>query len=94
MNVASDVIADSLHGRVEHKIRAVLGALLPPPYAALSGGDLLTQHGMDSLMATELSCVLSETFGLALPPTIAFDFPTLDALVARVVELARRRAAA
>ena len=38
--------------------------------------------GMDSLMSVELRNVLQRSLGLSLPATVAFDNPTVDALVA------------
>ena len=91
MNVNFNGIADQSVRGAKEEIRVILDSLLPPSSSVLHDGDFLTQHGMDSLIATHLSCVLSETFALTLSPTIAFEFPTLDALAAQIVELARAR---
>jgi acyl carrier protein len=48
---------------------------------------LLTTLGMDSIRATEIACLLSDSFDLALPATIAFDYPSVDAMTRRVIEL-------
>jgi len=91
MNANSNaVVHPSVHS-INQRIRAMLHSLLPKSSADLQDGDLLTAHGMDSLIATQLSCLLAESFDLHLSPTIAFDFPTLDALEARISELTRAR---
>jgi myxalamid-type polyketide synthase MxaB len=40
----------------------------------------LMELGLDSLMAVELGNLVSRTVGVALPPTILFDYPTIEAL--------------
>jgi acyl carrier protein len=40
----------------------------------------LFQIGMDSLMALELKTTLEGKLGYTLPPTIAFEYPTIEAL--------------
>jgi acyl carrier protein len=65
--------------------------VMPPSTAVPADADKLTQHGMDSLMATHLSSILAERFDLNLSPAIAFEYPTLESLAARIVELTQRR---
>jgi hypothetical protein len=54
---------------------------------ALKGAELarldqpLTELGLDSLTMVEFSQTLSHTLGRPLPPTLLFEYPTLDALV-------------
>ena len=40
----------------------------------------LTDMGMDSLMAVEISNRLKRSLGCSLPSTLAFEYPTLEAL--------------
>ena len=48
--------------------------------------DPLMQSGLDSLGAVELRQTLSSRFGLSLPPTVIFDYPTVDALSRFIAE--------
>lgn len=91
MNANSNALVHQSVRSTNRRIRVILDSLLPTSSAVLHDGDLLTAHGMDSLIATHLSCLLAESFDLSLSPTIAFDFPTLNALAARIVELTRAR---
>jgi len=47
----------------------------------------LTDLGMDSLMAVELSKRLSRALGSTLPSTFAFEYPTVDAMAGHVLSL-------
>jgi NADPH:quinone reductase-like Zn-dependent oxidoreductase/acyl carrier protein len=55
----------------------VLGA---DPLSPAAPETPLQELGLDSLMSVELRNLLMKTFGLSLPPTLALDYPTLDAL--------------
>ena len=56
------------------------GTVLAVEGAAPDPRTGLTELGMDSLMAVELRNRLQHALGVALPPTLAFDCPTLDAM--------------
>jgi acyl carrier protein len=62
---------------LQGELQAVLG-LASPPDPMTGFFDL----GMDSLMALEFGTRLANAFGneVALPPTLAFDYPSLDKL--------------
>ena len=75
---------------VESHIQDVLSLMLPESSSQIDPDDLLTQHGMDSIAATQLSWILSDTYGLALSPAVAFEFPTLRVLAAHVDALRRQ----
>ena len=47
------------------------------------------QAGLDSLGAVELRNAVSAKFGVALPATVAFDFPTTKALALFVAQSLR-----
>ena len=40
----------------------------------------LMESGLDSLAATELSVAIADEFGISVPPTLAFDYPNIEAL--------------
>ena len=47
----------------------------------------LMESGLDSLAATQLVRALGKKLGLQLPPTLLFDFPTIDQLSDHLVSL-------
>jgi acyl transferase domain-containing protein len=49
----------------------------------------LSELGMDSLLSIELRNHLQRGTGMALPATLAFDYPTIDALVALILSKQR-----
>jgi len=76
-DAAPDDRQDMMVAFLREQVRRILG--LPSidqvdPYTALS------EMGMDSLMAVELKNALDEAVGKNLPATIAFEYPTIDAL--------------
>lgn len=68
-----DALTRHVHERVAH----VLGLDSSMP---LNPGRGMSDLGMDSLMAVELSRQLQSSLGCKLPSTLAFEFPTLAAL--------------
>lgn len=60
--------------------RAVESALGGP----VASDQPLMDAGLDSLGGTELQQELAESLGLPLPPTLIFDYPTIDALTAHL----------
>jgi len=70
--------------RLQAHAAAVFGltAARPDPAAGLS------ELGMDSLMAVELRDRLQRALAMPLPPTLAFDCPTIDAMAAYLVKIA------
>jgi len=78
---------------VRGQVAQVLGLDPARPPADTAG---LTELGMDSLMAVELRNRLQSGLGSSLPSTLAFEYPTIEALAAHlmkdVLALATRRA--
>ncbi|MDZ7269345.1 MAG: type I polyketide synthase [candidate division KSB1 bacterium] len=66
-----------LTAHVREQVVKVLGLEGAPPPGLHQG---LTDLGMDSLMAVELSNRLRASFGKSLPSTLAFEHPTIAAL--------------
>ncbi len=64
----------------------VLGVLGLDPSSAPDPQQGLRDLGMDSLMAIELRNRLQRSVGESLPPTVAFDFPTIEALTDYLLE--------
>ena len=46
----------------------------------IGGGDALMDAGLDSMSSTQLQEGLGSSLGLSLPATLAFDYPTIDAI--------------
>ena len=68
---------DAVVAYLRAQVQRILGQGSPDqvdPYAALS------EMGMDSLMAVELKNALDQATGRNLPATMAFEYPTIDAI--------------
>ena len=78
-NAAAEDRHDLLMSHVHEQVARVLG-LDPAQPIDVSRG--LTDLGMDSLMAVELSNRLKQSLGHKLPSTVAFEYPTISALTA------------
>ena len=62
---------------VHHEVARVLGL---DPSQALNPRQGLMDIGLDSLMAIELSNRLQRAVGHALPSTLSFEYPTIEAI--------------
>jgi len=72
---------DLLQAYVQRQVALVLGlSQMPDPQQGL------TDIGMDSLMAVELSNRLRAGIGQPLPTTLAFEYPTIRVLTRYLVE--------
>jgi acyl carrier protein len=56
------------------------------PQTAVEEARPLKDLGLDSLMAVELRNALARALGCALPATVAFDYPSVEAMTAYLVE--------
>jgi acyl carrier protein len=68
---------EMLVSHMQQRARSVLGLL---PSQSVDPRMPLNELGFDSLMAVELANQLSAASGIALPVTLLFDYPTIDAL--------------
>lgn len=59
---------------------AWLANALNVPKASLDIRQPLAEHGLDSLAAVELAEALESTLGVPLSPTLAYEYPTIEAL--------------
>jgi acyl transferase domain-containing protein/NADP-dependent 3-hydroxy acid dehydrogenase YdfG/acyl carrier protein len=71
--------------RVARRVGQVLGL---PSLDQLDARRPFAEQGLDSLMAVELRNALARDLGQSLPANLLYDCPTLDALGARIAELA------
>jgi myxalamid-type polyketide synthase MxaC len=62
---------------IQSAVMEVLGVTDP---SAVGFKQALSEVGMDSLMAVDVQNVLADMVGSALPGTLLFDYPTVDAL--------------
>ena len=76
---APDDHHDLLSDFLREQVRRILGL---PAIEQVDAYTALSEMGMDSLMAVELKNALDEATGKNLPATIAFEYPTIDAIAA------------
>ena len=65
---------------VEAKLVEIAADVLQLPPSQIDKGQALATYDMDSLMALELRQQLSREFGVVLPATVMYDYPSLEAL--------------
>ncbi len=74
---------DLLAGFLREQVRRILGL---PSVDQVDAYTALSEMGMDSLMAVELKNALDEATGENLPATIAFEYPTIDAIASYLLK--------
>ncbi|MCI4065576.1 acyl carrier protein [Micromonospora sp. R77] len=67
-------------------------------YLSVPAGELdvhapLAELGLDSVYALALSGDIEDAFAIAVEPTLAWDYPTIDRLAGGIVEVVRTTAA-
>ena len=67
----------------KQELQAVLSGLLGGP---VPSDQPLMEAGLDSIGAVELRNAVSAKFGIELPATVTFDYPSADALAGYVVQ--------
>jgi len=75
---------DLLLAQVREEVARVLGFSTPEDIDPARG---LNELGLDSVMAVELKTRIEKSLGISLPPTIAFDYPSIDAMTAYLAEV-------
>jgi acyl carrier protein len=75
--------ADRLRAHIRTQVAQVLGL---DSDAAVGDDQPLTELGIDSLMAVELSNRLNASLGTALAPTFAFEFPTVSGITTHLLD--------
>jgi acyl transferase domain-containing protein/acyl-CoA synthetase (AMP-forming)/AMP-acid ligase II/acyl carrier protein len=68
--------------RLRAGLSAIAARVLGVPIAAIDPGEPLAGLGLDSLAAVRLAAELQARAGRPMPATIAYDYPTIDALAA------------
>lgn len=85
--------ADELAGvdadpqQVPRRVVAAVAAQLGLPEDGVDTSQPLVELGVDSIMTVGLLRQLEKQTGLALPPTLLWEYPTADAVCDRIVEL-------
>jgi len=72
---------------METWIKDWLSAELKVPASDLGGGKSFVSYGVDSVMAMMLIGDLEDTLKRRLPPTLSWDYPTVEALAAYLSSL-------
>jgi acyl transferase domain-containing protein/NADP-dependent 3-hydroxy acid dehydrogenase YdfG len=78
--------AGELHGQVRAALRQMVSALIKVNPTDIDLDSELSEYGFDSISLTELANRLNSEFDLDLMPTLFFEFPTIVALAAHLVE--------
>ena len=80
-SAAKFVDSAAIRLEVAHAVRLVIGTDIDPSAS-------LMEAGLDSLGAVELRNYLSEAMQVDLPATLIFDFPSVDAIITYLLEVA------
>ena len=82
-SVASDESADE--ASIRRWLRARVAAKLGIAPAAVDAREPFTRYGLESRDAIAMTGELQEWLGRALPPTLVYDYPNIEALAAHLV---------
>lgn len=73
-------VAAGSYGAIRDWLVSRIAALTGTPPSAVGAGDPFSRYGIDSQRAVVMSGELQDWLGRPVPPTIAYDCPTIDAL--------------
>jgi acyl-CoA synthetase (AMP-forming)/AMP-acid ligase II/acyl carrier protein len=68
--------------QLEHWLMTWLAQTLQVPIASLDPSRPFAEYGLDSVAAVELTAVLQTRLNLSLSPTLAYEYPTVEAIAA------------
>ena len=71
---------------VVHWLTDRVAAYLNTEPAAIATDSSIGDYGMDSVFALTLCADLEYEFGIVVEPTLAWDYPTIDAMAAYLTE--------
>ena len=80
---SSGALGAPQHTDVKAELQAVVEAMLGK---SVSAEQPLMEVGLDSLLAVELRNALADSFGIELPATIMFDYPSINALAGYIAK--------
>lgn len=63
------------------------------PVADIKSDVKLVEYGLDSVYALTLCGDIDDEYGIEVDPTLAWDYPTVDAIVGYLLELLEKEAA-
>jgi acyl transferase domain-containing protein/acyl carrier protein len=73
-----------LHNYIRTQVAEILGFASPD---RIDPGQGFFKMGMDSIMTVQLRTRLEAALGISLPPTVAFEYPTVDGLTKFLAEI-------
>lgn len=74
------------YAEVTEKIRKNLSVLLDTPIAMIATDQSFQRLGLNSIKAVRLTTVLSDEWGIDIPPTWLFEFTSIDALARQIAQ--------
>ena len=73
-------------GTVTRRLAADVSKMMKIPIEKIDSNEELGSYGFDSISLTELTNRLNQHYGLELPPTLFFEYPTLDGFATYLVD--------
>lgn len=79
-------------GAIQEWLIEKIGELLGVTRSEIDVAEPFSSYGMSSMAAVSMAGDLEDWLGFALPPTLAWDYPTVEALARHLAGEARARA--